>query len=78
MAAKDPIEKQARELIRAQGFWCARIERVLAADRDGDREVLFHGRFQGHREMKIPGETEDSLYTLTLRGDETAFVSSGW
>lgn len=78
MAVHDTIDKQARDLIKAEGYWVAKIHKILSADCDGDREVLFAGKYKGDKAMKIAGEDEEALYTLTLRGEGTGYVSSGW
>jgi hypothetical protein len=78
VAVQDSIDKQARDLIKLSGYSVSKIERIFEADCDGDREVLFHGRWMGDKRAKIAGDEDEAIYTLTLRGDETGFVSSGW
>lgn len=78
--AEKTLEEQARALIWQQGYSISKdyALRILAPDADGDREVLFRGRWKGDERAKIGADTEDCCYALIWRGEGTSYVGSGW
>lgn len=75
---ESPEEKEARRAAEARNYEVTEIFKVCDPDCDGERETLFKGRYRGDKRAKIPGDEDQELYRLVVRGDDTGYVISGW
>lgn len=80
--AEKTLEEQARNLIHREGYSISKDSsdpfRISTPDCDGDREVLFRGKYRGDDRMKIAGDSEDHCYALVWRGEGTSYIGVGW